>query len=69
MRVPGQLHDALGEAAVVADESGEHGGQTAARSVQHHGGGGFPDGCFGAAALCDAPGGKNAPNLQFGASQ
>lgn len=38
-RVPGQLHDALREAPVVADEAGEDRGQAVAGSVQHHSGG------------------------------
>lgn len=49
-RVPGQLHEALCEAAVVADEAGEDGGQAVAGSVQHNSGG-SPHCCLGTAAL------------------
>lgn len=43
----------------MADEPGEHGGQAEASSVQHDGGGGPPDGHFGAAVLREASGGKD----------
>ena len=57
-RVPGQLHDALREAPVGADEAGEDRGQTVACSVQHGSnvGGGSPYCCLGAAAPCNATG-------------
>ena len=62
-RVPGQLYDALCEAAVMADEAGEDGGQAVAGSVQHNGGGGSPDCNLGAAALCRATGKKYSVSL------
>lgn len=49
-RVPGQLHDALREPALVADEAGDDGGQSVSGPVQHDGGGGSPHSDFGAAA-------------------
>lgn len=49
--VSGQLHDALREAAFVADEAGEDGGQTMASAVQHHRGGGPLHRHLGAAAV------------------
>lgn len=56
--VPGQLHDALREAALVADEAGDDGGQAVPGPVQHDGGGGSPHHDFGAAALREATGEK-----------
>lgn len=50
--VSSQLYDALREAAVVADEAGEDGGQTVASSVQHHRGGDSFYRHLGAAAIC-----------------
>lgn len=38
-RIPGELYDSLCEAAVVADEAAEDGGQARARSVQYDRGG------------------------------
>lgn len=49
-RVPGQLHDALREPPLVADEAGDDGGQAVPGPVQHDGGGGSPHRDFGAAA-------------------
>lgn len=54
--VPGQLHDALREAALVADKAGDDGGQAVPGPVQHDGGGGSPHRDFGAAALWEATG-------------
>lgn len=56
--VSGQLHDALREAALVADEAGDDGGQAVPGPVQHDGGGGSPHRDFGAAALREATGEK-----------
>lgn len=49
-RVSGQLHDALREPALVADEAGEDCGQPGPSPVQHDGGGGSLDRDIGAAA-------------------
>lgn len=61
--VPGQLYDALCEAALMADEAGEDGGQAIARSVQHNSGGGSLHCYLGAAALCRATGEKYSLSL------
>ncbi len=61
--VPGQLYDALCEAAVMADETGENSGQAIAGSVQHNGGRGSPYWCLGAAAVCRATGKKYSVSL------
>lgn len=58
-RVPGQLYDTLCEAAVMADEASEDGGQAIAGSVQHNSGGGSPYWYLGAAAPCRATGKKH----------
>lgn len=47
-RVPGQLHDALREPPLVADEAGDDCGQSVPGPVQHDGGGGSPHSDFGA---------------------
>lgn len=61
--VPGQLHDALCETSVMADESGEDGGQAIASSVQHDSGGSSPYCCFRAATPCNPTGSKNTECL------
>lgn len=57
-RVSGHLYDALCEAALVADEAGEDGGQAVAGSVQHNSGGGSLYCYLWAAAPCRATGKK-----------
>lgn len=61
--VPGQLYNALGEAALMADEAGEDGGQAMAGSVQYNIGGGSPHCYLGAAAVCRATGKKCSVTL------
>lgn len=51
--ISSQLYDALCEAAVVADQAGEDGGQTVASSVQHHSSGDSFYRHLGAAAICN----------------
>lgn len=62
-RVPGYLHDALREAAVMADEAGEDSGQAVAGSVQHNRSGGSLH--LGAATLCRVTGKKCTACLYF----